>query len=163
MNEGISVHRDALHTGLPRIMRNARSKFWHWSQFSSIPINIDQFRSFLATFYSCLDQALIGIDQHWEELIRIDLQWSALIGIGDRHCMSCTYNVHSSPKEVHINLFQFSWWPWVTDPDPGPCQVCQMVLGAVSSIIMTQVTYRLQKIGMIFMCKIFGEECRHTL
>ncbi len=33
-------------------------------------------------------------------------------------------SIHSSPKEVHIDFIQFSWWPWVTDPDPGSCQIC---------------------------------------
>ena len=36
--------------------------------------------------------------------------------------------MHSSPKEVHIDFIQFSWWPRVTDIDPGSYQVCQMVL-----------------------------------
>ncbi len=38
--------------------------------------------------------------------------------------------LHSSPKEVHIDLPQFSRWPWVTDPDLGSCRFCQMVLTA---------------------------------
>ncbi len=42
------------------------------------------------------------------------------------HCNHLS--LHSSPKEVHIDFAQFSWWPRVTDPDPGSCQVCQMVL-----------------------------------
>ena len=39
--------------------------------------------------------------------------------------------VHSSPKEVHIDFAQFFWWPQVTDPNPGSCQDCQMVLGVI--------------------------------
>ena len=36
-----------------------------------------------------------------------------------------------SPREVHIDLPQFSRWPWVTDPDLGSCRFCQMVLTAI--------------------------------
>ncbi len=42
--------------------------------------------------------------------------------------------LQSSPKEVHIDFIQFSHWPRVTDPDPGSCQVCQMVLGVICII-----------------------------
>ncbi len=41
------------------------------------------------------------------------------------------YTLHSSPKEVHIDLPLFSRWPWVTDPDLGSCHFCQMVLTAI--------------------------------
>ncbi len=39
------------------------------------------------------------------------------------------WKVHSSPKEVHINLPQFSRWPWVTDHDLGSCRFCKMIWG----------------------------------
>ncbi len=39
--------------------------------------------------------------------------------------------LHSSPKEVHIDSPQFSRWPRVTNPDLGSCQFCQMVLTAI--------------------------------
>ncbi len=65
-----------------------RTKFWHWFQCQSIPINADQFLSilingyavllplgmywqFLLMFYWCL----YGIDCHWSALIAIDLNW----------------------------------------------------------------------------------------
>ncbi len=44
-------------------------------------------------------------------------------------CQEYVDNLHSSLKELHIDFIHFFWWPWVTDPDPGSCQVCQMVLG----------------------------------
>ena len=57
------------------------------NQYQSLPINADQ----LLMFYWCLDPALIGIDQNWEELIGNDQQWEVfwfnvriLISI-DRH------------------------------------------------------------------------------
>ncbi len=34
----------------------------------------------------------------------------------------------SSSKEMHLFWTHFSRWPWVTDPDPGSCTFCQMVL-----------------------------------
>ncbi len=45
------------------------------------------------------------------------------------------FHVHSSPKEVHIDLPQFSRWPWVTDPDLGSCRCCQMVLTVIIKMI----------------------------
>ncbi len=63
-----------LYAGLPRSMHNAdkcRSKFWHWSQFRSIPINV-------------LLMPWSGIDRNWEELRGIDRHWLAMIGI-ERH------------------------------------------------------------------------------
>ena len=66
--------------------------------------------------------------------------------------------LHSSPKEVHTDFIQFSWWPWVTDPDPGSCQICQMVLGE-NDPRFGSVTKGLQKSRVVFMCTSFGEEC----
>ncbi len=34
-------------------------------------------------------------------------------------------------KKVQVDFTQFSQRPRVTDPDPGSCQVCQMVLGLI--------------------------------
>ena len=48
----------------------------------------------------------------------------------DELCLPLS-GVHSSPKEVHIDFVQFSRWPWLTDPNPGAWQVCQMVLGVI--------------------------------
>ena len=36
-------------------------------------------------------------------------------------------HVHSS-KETQLFWTHFSLWPWVTDPEPGSCTFCQMVL-----------------------------------
>ncbi len=73
-------------------------------QFRSIPLNVDQCRlmpdqaelirhwSALTVFTNVLMMPWSGIDRHWEKLIRIDRQWSALRGISDqchdfdRHC-----------------------------------------------------------------------------
>ncbi len=41
------------------------------------------------------------------------------------------FQVHSSPKQMHIDLIQFSQSPWVTEPDLGSCQNCQMVFGVL--------------------------------
>ncbi len=38
------------------------------------------------------------------------------------------YDIHSSSKETQLFWTHFSQWPWVTDPDPGSCTFCQMVL-----------------------------------
>ena len=64
--------------------------------------------------------------------------------------------LHSSAKEVHIDLPQFSWWPWVTDPDlaPGSCQFCQIVLTTKWPDLKGP-----QKIRVVFMCTSFREEC----
>ncbi len=69
-----------IYTGLPRSMPNAInanqcwSKFWHWSQCRSIPINADQCRS------------MIGIERHFGSMPWF---WSALIGIGHWSDESC--------------------------------------------------------------------------
>ena len=43
--------------------------------------------------------------------------------------------IHSSPKEVHIEFIPFSRWPGAADPDPGSCQVCQMVFGVICDLL----------------------------
>ncbi len=74
--------------------------------------------------------------------------------------------LHSSPKELHIDFIQFSWWPRVTDPCPGSSQVCQMVFGVIcewpfDKIKMTRGQGRwprdLRKLGW-FSCARYSEK-----
>ncbi len=62
-------------SGTPSINAQCRSmpiKSWHISQCWSMLMNSDQF------WYR------YSVDRHWEELIRIDRQWTALRGISDQ-------------------------------------------------------------------------------
>ena len=53
--------------------------------------------------------------------------------------------VHSTPKEVHIDLPHFSRWHWVTDPDLGSCRFCQMVLKAICKRLLRPI-YKIKMI-----------------
>ncbi len=64
-------------------------------------------------------------------------------------------NLHSSPKEVHIDLPQFSWWPWITDPDLGSCQLCQMVLTAICKRPHSKIPYRFKFWHRVF-CELLS-------
>ncbi len=101
-------------TGLPLSMPNAdkcRSKFWHWSQCRSIPIDSSQ---------------LIGIDRHWSAMIGIERHfgsmpwfWSALVGI-DQHWTLIEgvlrISVHTSSKESNKK--------WICHSFPQPLTEC---------------------------------------
>ncbi len=50
-------------------------------------------------------------------------------------------SLHSSPKEVHIDLPQFSQWPWVTDPDLESFRFCQMILPAICKRPHSKIPY----------------------
>ena len=49
-------------------------------------------------------------------------------GPSDRKCFPHLKYVHSSSKETQLFWTHFARWPWVTDPDPGSCTFCQMIL-----------------------------------
>ncbi len=40
--------------------------------------------------------------------------------------------LQASSKETQLFWTHFSRWPWATDPDPGSCTFCQMVLRALA-------------------------------
>ncbi len=42
--------------------------------------------------------------------------------------MAVLHALHSSSKETQLLWTYFPRWPWVTDPDPGSCTFCQMIL-----------------------------------
>ena len=65
-------------------------------------------------------------------------------------CMPCLIylHVHYSPKEVHIDLLQISRWRWVTDPDLGPCQFCQMVFTFWHGVFCELLSRPIDKIKM---------------
>ncbi len=113
-------------TGLPRSMPNADqcpSKFWHWSQCRSIPINGNQFWSIPLNFTDTDAlirhwEELIGNDQHWE-LFRINAQcrskswhWSEMPLNAD-HCRSMVINWNRSTSWTLGSMPEF-WWALIS-------------------------------------------------
>ncbi len=80
-----------------------------------------------------------------KELILLCMPWPLILTQGNvipwwKICM-VVFLLHSSPKEVHIDLPQFSGRPRVTDPDLGSCQFYQMVLTTICKRPHSKIPY----------------------
>ena len=85
----------------------------------SPPINNNQARSNLGWYVSGMHRVKQLV---WPITIETNLQYnenrSTLWQVNHHRMIWESWEVHSSPKEVHIDFIQLSRWPRVTDPDP---------------------------------------------
>ena len=86
--------------GTPSINAQCRSKFWHWSQCRSIPINADRFLS-----------ESIGIERRFESMPWF---WLALIGIGHWSKESCDRRMDKIVMTVFILSCGYMFPPSIT-------------------------------------------------